>query len=189
MRISPEARPVTFFLDLLVGDGALDNENKWIEPARLCLIPELHEIVAVFIGKDRIVQVNLGKPGNCAEDDIFDARLRGCSDGDGVSIATQPRRYPQNMEFGYGRFPLRDSTIRNSLCGHNRGSPPGGVGSSCLVQLQRKAERAKKRRNTPVRTWKRRRERARRSQHRAGDEQKSRQDSRYCGLPVWSRPL
>ena len=87
--ISSQTCPVAFLLDLLVGDGSLDNKHERVKPARLRLVPELHEVVAVFVGEDGIMQVNLGQAGNCTEQDIFNARLRGRGNGDRISIATQ----------------------------------------------------------------------------------------------------
>ena len=94
VRIGAQGRPVAFFLDLLVGDRAFHDEHERIEPARLGLVPELHEVVAILVGEDGIVQVNLGQAGNCAEHHIFDAGLRGRGDGDGVAVATQTGRDP-----------------------------------------------------------------------------------------------
>jgi len=61
-----------------------------------------HEFSAVVIGKKGIVQVHLGDPGNAAEKNVLDARLRGRGHRDSVSIATEPRSDPENVDFGYG---------------------------------------------------------------------------------------
>ena len=58
--VGPERGPVSLFLDLLVGNRSLDDQDEGIEPPLLRLVPEPHELIANFIGKNRIMQMNLG---------------------------------------------------------------------------------------------------------------------------------
>src|SRR3984885_744494 len=73
--VGADCSPVALFLDLFVGDRALDHQNERLELSFRRLIVKLHEVVADFIGKDGIMQVDLWKPWNGPEHDIFDARL------------------------------------------------------------------------------------------------------------------
>ena len=57
------------------GIGPFDDENERIELSAPRLEPVLHELVANFIGEERIVQVDFWHPGNSAHDDVFDAGL------------------------------------------------------------------------------------------------------------------
>ena len=116
MRIGSQRRPVAFLLDLLVGDGAFHDQHEWIQPSCLGLVPELQEVVAVFVGEYRIVQVNLGQAGNRAQQDVFNAGLGGRGNGDRISITSQTRCDPHNVQLSHGRFLLGYSTVRNSLC-------------------------------------------------------------------------
>ena len=72
-----------------------------------------------FVGEHGIVQVNLGQAGNCSQNDILNARLRGRGNGDRISIATQTSRDPQNVKFSNGGFFLSNSTVRSCLCSHD----------------------------------------------------------------------
>jgi len=47
------------------------------------------------------VQVYLGDPGNAAEKNVFDARLRGRGHRDGVSVAAEPRCDPEYVDLFY----------------------------------------------------------------------------------------
>ena len=54
----------------------------------------LQEFVAVFKGEKWVMEINLGNPGHAAQDNVFDTRLRGRRHGDGVAVASEPRRNP-----------------------------------------------------------------------------------------------
>jgi DNA-directed RNA polymerase specialized sigma24 family protein len=43
--------------------------------------------------------MHFGNPGKASQQNVFDAGLRRGCHGDGVSIAAQPRRYPENVDF------------------------------------------------------------------------------------------
>jgi hypothetical protein len=56
--IRPKRGPVAFFLDLLVGDRAFDDEDERLEFPLFREIPELQKVVSVFIREHRVVQVH-----------------------------------------------------------------------------------------------------------------------------------
>src|SRR5580692_8592458 len=60
-----------------------------------------HELFAVVIRKKGVVQVHLGDPGNAAEKNVLDARLRGRGHRDGVSIAAEARCDPEYVDLFY----------------------------------------------------------------------------------------
>ena len=98
----PKRRPVAFLLDLLVGNRSFHHQHERLQLALLGQIPILQEVVAVLIGEHGIVQMNFGEPGNGAQNDIFDAGLRGGGDRDGVSVAAQSGGDPEDVNFGDG---------------------------------------------------------------------------------------
>ena len=102
LRIGAERGPVAFLLDLLVGNRALDDQHEGIELALLGLVPEFQEVVAVLVGEDRIVQMDLRQAGDCAQQNVFDAGLSGRGNGDRVSITAQAGRDPENVDLGDG---------------------------------------------------------------------------------------
>jgi hypothetical protein len=56
--------------------------------------------------------------GDGAEENIFYAWLgRGC-DGYSISIATETRRNPEDVNFFYGWRPLSGSAVRSDFCRH-----------------------------------------------------------------------
>ena len=56
--IGSKSRPVALFLDLLVGNGALDHQDERIKFPLFGQVPVLEKIVAVLVSKDRIVQMH-----------------------------------------------------------------------------------------------------------------------------------
>lgn len=76
------------------------DERRQLASSRL--MEMLHEFFAIFLGKKGIVEVNLGDPGHCAEENIFNTRLRGGSHGHGVSVATETSCDPEDVDFLYG---------------------------------------------------------------------------------------
>ncbi len=67
--------PVAFLLDLLVRNGAFHHEHERVELAFRRVEPILHELVAHFVGDDRIVHMHFRQPGNVPHDQILDAGL------------------------------------------------------------------------------------------------------------------
>ena len=87
-----------------------------IELAFCSHVPKLHELVAVLISQNRVVKVNLGETRYRSEDYILDARLRGGSDGNGITIAAKSGSHPYNMNIGDGGIFLRFATVRSRFC-------------------------------------------------------------------------
>src|ERR1700730_5156325 len=80
-----------------------------------------HEVRAIMVGKKWVVEIDLGNPGNCTEDNIFQTRLRGSRHGDCIAVAAKPRRDPEHMDFCNWRcFPLcafmTGSTVIGEWC-------------------------------------------------------------------------
>ena len=114
-------RPVAFVLDVLVGDRPLDDQDeRGVEPALGGVVPDLEELVAASIGQHAVVQVDLGQAGDGPHDDVLDARLGGGGDGDGVAVAAQPVRDPEDVDLLDGRLLLRLSPVGSLGCfGHD----------------------------------------------------------------------
>ncbi len=74
--IGSHRRPITLLLDFFIGNGAFDHQNKRIQLSGFRLIPEFHEIIADFVSQHRVVQMNLWKTGNGAQQHVFNAGLR-----------------------------------------------------------------------------------------------------------------
>ena len=98
--VGADRRPVALALDLLVGDRALDDEHERVEPPFGRVMKELEELVAVLVGEHGVVQVDLRQPGNGAQDDVLDARLRGGGDRHRVAVAAQAGRDPEDVDLG-----------------------------------------------------------------------------------------
>src|SRR5438309_11852575 len=62
--IGAESGPIALFLDLFIGNGAFHNENEGIKLSFFGQVPMLHKVVADFVGKHWVMQMNLGKTGN-----------------------------------------------------------------------------------------------------------------------------
>ena len=137
--VVPEAAPVALGLDLLVRDGALDDEHERLQLAALGLEEPLDEVVgaadgAVLEVDQRPVHGDLREPGQRPERDLLDAGLGGGGEGDRVAVAAQPGVDPQDVDDGIlGR------------CGH-RSAPRGVV----PITLARCAVRSKWSRHLPT---------------------------------------
>jgi hypothetical protein len=108
-----ERRPAAIGFDSLVWNRTFDNQHERIELSLFRLIPILHEVVADLICKHGIVEMNLGKTRDCAEQNVFDTRLHcGCY-RNCISVTTQPRGNPEDVNFFYGGRALCLASIRN----------------------------------------------------------------------------
>jgi len=87
--VGSERRPVTFLFNVFVGNGTLDHQYERIDLAALGHVPVFHEVVADFGGEDGIVQMNFRQPGDRAEEDVLNARLRGGGNRYRIPVATQ----------------------------------------------------------------------------------------------------
>ena len=95
---------------LLVGNGTFDDEDERPRPFFRRVVQKFHEVVADFVGEERIVKANLRDAGDEAEHQVLDAGLRGRSHGDGVAVATKGGGNPENFDF----FDLHRATSRKS---------------------------------------------------------------------------
>ena len=57
----------------------------------------LQELVARFVGEERIVQLDFGTPGDAAEQQVFDAGLGRRGHGDGVAVAAEAGGDPEDL--------------------------------------------------------------------------------------------
>ena len=137
--VVPEAAPVALGLDLLVRDGALDDQHERLQLAALGLEEPLDEVVvaadrAVVEVDQRPVHGDLREPRQRPQRDLLDAGLGGRGEGDRVAVAAQTRVDPQDVDDGIlGR------------CGH-RSAPRGVV----PITLARCAGRSKWSRHLPT---------------------------------------
>src|SRR5580700_8622680 len=90
----------------------------------------LEEVIPIRHREKRIVEVDLGDPGNSAKHHFFDTGLGRCGHGDGIAIATETGGYPQNIDLADDRrihrlgfrFRHYESSPRRSAAGAtNRG--------------------------------------------------------------------
>src|SRR5262249_45689078 len=89
--------PVALVLDFFVGNGAFHHQDEGIDFASLRLVEVLHEVVSDFVGQHWIMQMNLRKAGDGAEDNVLDARLLGVGHGYGIAIAAKSGCYPDDV--------------------------------------------------------------------------------------------
>src|ERR1700683_4890944 len=116
--VGSQRRPIALALDPFVRDGTLHNQNKRIQLAFLCPVPILHEVVAIFIGQDGIVQMDFGKPRYGPQKNVLNARLGSGGDRDGITIAAQTGGDPKDMNFRDRGRSLSDVPIRNAFRWH-----------------------------------------------------------------------
>jgi hypothetical protein len=60
-----------------------------------------HEIIAVFVCEERIVQLHFWDTWESSEYNVLDTRLGSRSHRDRITIATKTRGDPQNVKFFY----------------------------------------------------------------------------------------
>src|SRR6516225_5289747 len=113
-----EGGPISFRLVVLVRNRAFHDKYERIEFSCGCVAEELHELVAVFVGEKGIMKMNLGNPGECAENDVLDARLTRAGHSDGVAVASEPGGEPQDVHLGEGFTPTWSITRRRSELRH-----------------------------------------------------------------------
>ncbi len=61
-------------------------------------VEQLHELVAVFIGQERIVKSDFRNTGNGSQDEFFEAGLSGSSDRNRVAITAQAGSNPKHID-------------------------------------------------------------------------------------------
>ena len=74
----------------------------------LGVIEKLHEVVANFIGEHGIVQMNFGQAGDRAQQNIFNAGLRGRGDRDRIAVTAKAGGNPENVNVFNGWRFLRE---------------------------------------------------------------------------------
>jgi hypothetical protein len=72
-----------------------------------------HKFVAVFVGEERIMEIDFGYPGNAAADNILNAGLRGGRHGDGIAVAPRAGGNPEHIDFG-DRLSRHQTNLRRS---------------------------------------------------------------------------
>src|ERR1700683_5271278 len=100
--VGAERRPVSLLFDLLVGNRAFHYQDERLQLALFGLVPKLQEIVAIFIGEYRVVQMDARQSGDRAQQNVFNAWLRGGSNGNGIAVAAKTGGDPENMNIRDG---------------------------------------------------------------------------------------
>src|ERR1700683_4425832 len=95
--VGAERRPVALLFDLLVGNRALHYEDERLQLALFGLVPKLQEIVAIFIGEYRVVQMDARQSGDRAQQNVLDAWLRGGSNRNRIAVAAKAGGDPENV--------------------------------------------------------------------------------------------
>src|SRR5207302_2481884 len=67
-------------------------------------------------GKHWIMQVDLGQPGNGAEQHVLDAGKPGVRDGDRIAVAAQPSGDPEDVDLLHGRWSMRLQLLADRAC-------------------------------------------------------------------------
>jgi hypothetical protein len=102
LHIGSQRGPVAFFLDLFVGNGAFHTSTKGSSLPSSARYQRLHEIVAVFIGQDWIVQVDFGEPGMAPRMTSSMLGWVAAVIGYGIAVAAQTGGDPKDVNFGNG---------------------------------------------------------------------------------------
>ena len=134
-RVVAETAPVALVVQLLVRDGALDDQDERLELAAVGLEEPLEEVVRAAVGPafevdQGPVHRDLGQAGQRTEGDLLDARLGRRGQRDGVSVTAESGVDPKHMDEGVfgldgGGREHRDDTIPTWIRGdpHCRGRP------------------------------------------------------------------
>src|ERR1700750_2155115 len=77
--------PVAFRFIFLVWDRAFDDQDERIDSIGRGIVEKLHKVLAGFVSKERVVKMDLRYAWDTAQYEIFDARLRRGSHGDGIA--------------------------------------------------------------------------------------------------------
>ncbi len=127
-RIVAEPAPVALVVQLLVRDGSLDDQHERFEFTPVGLEEPFEEVVrtpvwSAFEIDQGPVHGDLRQPGERAKRDLLDAGLRGGSQRHRISVTTQARIDPQNMDQGFFRFDCCLSWHMSQLSGPGLGVP------------------------------------------------------------------
>jgi hypothetical protein len=131
-RVSAQAGPVALGLVPLVGDRPLDDEQEQLELPLRRAAQAGEELVAVLVGQDLIVQPEARHAGNRPEHQVFQARLRRGGHGDGVAVAAQTGRQPDDVDLLERPFPgsgershgAASRGAEEPYCGRGSAPPP-----------------------------------------------------------------
>src|SRR3954451_10472726 len=98
-----EAGPVPLVLDLLVGDGPLDDQDERLQVTAVGLEEPLEEVVRATVRAalevdQRPVHGHFRQSRQRAERDLLDAGLSGRGEGHGVTVAAEPGVDPEHMD-------------------------------------------------------------------------------------------
>ena len=105
--------PVALALDPFVGDRPLDDEDERGELAFPGAMKRRKEALAALVCEDWIVDPHLREAGHRSHHDVFDTRLGRGSDRDGVAVAPQPRRDPEDVDLPERGLALGLTSVRN----------------------------------------------------------------------------
>ncbi len=92
-RIRTHRRPIAVFaVNLLVRYRAFHHQNEGVELTLRRLVERLHEIIAHFVGENRIMQMHFGKARNCTQQNILNAGGCVAAELNGIAITAGSRR-------------------------------------------------------------------------------------------------
>ena len=90
---------ITFVLDRFVWYRSFDYENEGFEFSLGGEMKVFHELIAVFVCEERIVELHFWDTWESSEYNVLDTRLGSRSHRDRITIATKTRGDPQNVKF------------------------------------------------------------------------------------------
>src|SRR5207249_4554808 len=95
--------PVSLALVVLVRDRAFHDEDEGTVGCALRRLPEReNKIVAILVGKERIVEADFRNPRQCTQHKVLDTGLCRTCHRDGVPIATEAGGQPKNVDLWEG---------------------------------------------------------------------------------------
>ena len=100
--IRSKTRPIPFFLVFFIRNRAFDYQYKRRKLPFRCFPKKTNELISVLESQEGIVKSDFGYPWQGPENQFLDARLRGCRHSDRVSIATQSRGHPKDIDLRNG---------------------------------------------------------------------------------------
>ena len=121
LRVDADPGPVPVAVDLLVRDGALEDQDERVELAGLGVVPGLEELGPVLVGEHRRVDDHAGHAGDDPEDDVLERRVRRRGHRHGVPVTALARGHPDHM----GGDGLLLVLARRELNGPHRSSSQG----------------------------------------------------------------
>lgn len=98
MFISAKGGLIPFVLECLVWDGSFDDQDEGVELTLRCQGQGVYEVITHFIGEKWVAELHSRDTRERSLHEVFDTGLGGACHRDGLAIATESGRDPENFQ-------------------------------------------------------------------------------------------